>query len=54
MTDRPALPARPTRPTGSPQPTPLFAAKRVLALAWVVGVVILYIAVRELALHLGL
>lgn len=48
MTDRPA------RPTGSPQPTPLRVARRVLALAWVAGVVILYIAVRELALHLGL
>ncbi|MEE8509388.1 MAG: hypothetical protein V3T07_10010 [Myxococcota bacterium] len=48
MTDRPA------RAPGSPQPTPLRGARRVLALAWVVGVVILYIAVRELALNLGL
>ena len=49
MTARP--PAPPKISLGS---TPLRGMRRVLALAWVAGVVILYLAVRELGLNLGI
>ncbi|MDH3213793.1 MAG: hypothetical protein OEM05_15030 [Myxococcales bacterium] len=48
MTDRPPPPSEPPRP-----PT-LRGARLALALAWVVAVVLIYVAVRELRLNLGL
>jgi len=48
VTDRPPPPSEPPRP-----PT-LRGARLALALAWVVAVVLIYVAVRELRLNLGL
>ena len=50
MTERPPSPPNPN-PLGA---TPLRGMRRILALAWVAGVVILYLAVRELGLNLGI
>jgi hypothetical protein len=42
------------RDPAEPDPAPLRGTRRVLALAWLAAVVLLYIAVRELGLSLGL
>jgi len=42
------------RDPAAPEPNPLRGARRVLALAWLAAVVLLYIAARELDLGLGL
>ena len=55
MTERPPAPPSPTPVGATPVgATPLRRMRRVLALAWVAGVVILYLAVRELGLNLGI
>ena len=55
MTKPPPAPPNPN-PLGATllRATPLRGMRRVLALAWVAGVVILYLAVRELGLNLGI
>jgi hypothetical protein len=48
VTDRPPPPPEP------PRPPALRGARLALALAWVAAVVLVYVAVRELRLNLGL